>query len=227
MKQLLLDITEPDPPTLENFIPGDNAELLYTLKNLIADRLKDRFFYLWGAAGSGKSHLLQAITNAFAERRLKVTYIDCNQASKFSFDAANMDCVSVDNVDQLDDPAQIKLFNLYNCIHENDHGIFLASGPKPPALLNLRQDLATRLGWGLVYQVHELTDDKKIEVMKNHAARQGFELPQEICDYLLRHEQRDLPSLIRLIDALDRFSLIRKRPITLPLLRELLQASST
>lgn len=222
MKQLLLDITETEPPTLDNFIPGDSPELLHTLKNLIINQQKDRFFYLWGTTGSGKSHLLQAIVHAFTARGLKGIYIDCGEESKFSF-ATEMDCMAVDNVDQLDNHAQIKLFNLYNRIHENNHGIFVASGPKPPAQLDLRQDLATRLGWGLVYQLHELTDENKAEAIKLHATRQGFELPQELCDYLLKHERRDLPSLIRLVNALDRFSLIKKRPVTLPLLREFLQ----
>lgn len=226
MKQLLLDLNKTDPPTLENFIPGNNTELLHALKNLIAGRQKDRFLYLWGQAGSGRSHLLQAVTDVFLQQHQQATYIDCALTDKFSF-SATMACVAVDNVERLDAPGQIKLFNLYNRIYENNQGIFLASGTAPPAQLDLRPDLTTRLGWGLVYQVHELADENKIEVMKGHAKRCGFELSQEICDYLLKHAQRDLPSLIKLINALDRFSLARQRPVTLPLLRELLQSASS
>ncbi len=221
MRQLLLNITETDPPSLDNFISQNNDELLYTFRSLAAGKQRDRFYYLWGRTGSGKSHLLQAITNAFLQQRYNAIYIDCNQTDKFNF-STDVHCISVDNVEQLNNSAQIDLFNLYNHLYESGRGIFLASGTAPPAQLGIRQDLSTRLGWGLVYQVHELTDEKKIEVMKEHALRCGFELSPEICDYLLKHERRDLSSLIRFIDALDRLSLTRQRPVTLPLLRELL-----
>ncbi|SFU56476.1 regulatory inactivation of DnaA Hda protein [Nitrosomonas eutropha] len=221
MRQLLLDITEIGPPSLNNFIPEGNEELLYTLKNLVANNRQDRFYYLWGKTGSGKSHLLQAVTNIFLEQQRNTHYIDCNQADEIDF-SLNADCIAVDNIEQLDDAEQIRLFNLYNQIRESEYGIFLASGTQPPAQLDLRQDLATRLGWGLVYQVHELTDEKKIEVMQDYAIRCGFELPLDVCNYLLKHEQRDLSSLIRQVSALDQLSLARQRPVTLPLLRELL-----
>ncbi|MEB2332537.1 MAG: DnaA regulatory inactivator Hda, partial [Nitrosomonas sp.] len=195
-------------------------EVLYTLRNLVAGNQQDRFYYLWGKTGSGKSHLLQAVADAFSEQQCNSRYIDCNQDEP-NFNPGT-DCIVIDNVERLDDAAQIRLFNLYNHLRDNKHGIFLASGTKPPAQLDLRQDLTTRLGWGLVYQVHELTDEKKIEVMQDYAIRCGFELPLEICHYLLKYEQRNLSSLIRLVHALDQLSLTRQRPITLPLLRELL-----
>jgi DnaA family protein len=221
MRQLLLDITEIGPPSLDNFVPNENEELLYTLRNLVAGNRQDHFYYLWGSAGCGKSHLLRAAADAFSEQQRNALYVDCSQTDEFNFNSG-IDCLLIDNVEQLNNSAQIKLFSLYNQIRENGVGIFLASGPKPPAQLNLRQDLATRLGWGLVYQVHELTDEKKIEVMQDYAIRCGFELSLEICSYLLKHKQRDLSSLIKLVNALDQLSLTRKRPVTLPLLRELL-----
>jgi len=221
MRQLLLDITEIGPPSLDNFIPDGNEELLYALKNMTAGSQQDRFYYLWGGKGSGKSHLLQAITNAFRDQQHGAYYIDCNQIDEIDSDI-HADCTAVDNIEQLNDAAQIELFNLYNHIRDSGHGIFIASGSKPPAQLDLRSDLATRLGWGLVYQVHGLTDEKKIEVMQDYAIRCGFELPLDVCNYLLKHEQRDLSSLIRQVSALDQLSLAKQRPVTLPLLRELL-----
>lgn len=221
MRQLLLDITEIGPPSLDNFVSEGNEELIFMLRNLVAGSRQDRFFYVWGTTGSGKSHLLHSVNSALLPSEFKVRYLDCNQVEMPDFDA-DVDCMLVDNVEKLDDAAQIRLFNLYNHFRESGHGVFLASGPLPPAQLGLRPDLATRLGWGLVYQVHELTDEKKIEVMQDYAIRCGFELPVEICHYLLKRERRDLSSLIGFVHALDKYSLARQRPVTLPLLRELL-----
>ena len=225
VKQLPLDIAPPPLPTLANFVPGRNAELLQTLENIPLGREKERFFYLWGNEGCGKSHLLQGLAGAYEHHRISVNYFACAEDTRFEIDG-EIDCVLVDDVDRLGPEAQVGLFNLYNRIRDEGHAFLLVTGPVAPAQLKLRDDLVTRLGWGLVYQVHELTDEEKIKAMKSHAASRGLDLPQEVGDYLLRHERRDLPTLIATVDALDNYALASRRKITVPLVRELLQAAS-
>ena len=225
MKQLLLDIAPPPPPTLANFVPGRNVELLQTLSNVVEGLERERFIYLWGRAGCGRSHLLQAIAGVCVRRKMSAAYFSCTLETDFAVNG-EADCVTVDDVDRLSAKAQIGLFNLYNHLREEGRAFLLVSGPAAPAQLNLRADLLTRLGWGLVYQVHELSDEEKIKAMKRHAKDRGLDLPQEVCDYLLRHGRRDLPSLMATLDALDGFSLANQRKITVPLVRELLQVAS-
>jgi DnaA family protein len=225
MKQLLLDIAPSPPPTLANFVPGRNIELLQTLSNIIEGLERERFVYLWGGAGCGRSHLLQAVAGICMRRKMDVAYFSCTPETDF-IASSEADCVTVDDVDRLDAEAQISLFNLYNHIRNEGHAFLLVSGPAAPAQLKLRIDLITRLGWGLVYQVHELSDEEKIKAMKSHAMDRGLDLPQEVCDYLLRHGRRDLPSLMATLDALDGFSLANQRRITVPLVRELFQVIS-
>ncbi|SFP49314.1 regulatory inactivation of DnaA Hda protein [Nitrosomonas cryotolerans] len=227
MKQLLLDIALTSSPTLTNFLPGRNAELLHMLECIIAGKERERFVYLWGGLGCGKSHLLRAVTETCIQNHLKAVYFACDSSCEFIVDS-DIDCIVVDDVDRLNTSvsAQIRLFNLYNQIYSEGDAFLLVSGPVAPAQLRMRQDLVTRLGWGLVYQVHELTDEEKMQAMKSYAANCGFNLPQEVCDYLLRHGRRDLPSLMTTLDALDHYSLANQRPITIPLLRELLQQAT-
>ncbi len=225
MQQLLLDIAPPALPTLANFLPGRNVELLALLQRIVANQERERFIYIWGDPGCGKSHLLQAMTQAFSQKGLSPVHFSCKTDCDFGINE-KIDCVLVDDVDLLDMPSQIKLFNLYNQIRDESNIFLIVSGQLAPAQLNLRQDLVTRLGWGLVYRAHELMDEEKTKTMKHHATNCGFDLPQEVCDYLLHHERRDLLSLIETIDALGRYSLANKRQITVPLLRELLQETS-
>ena len=225
MQQLLLDIMPLPLPTLENFQPGRNAELLHMLTGIVSGREQDRFVYLWGNPGSGKSHLLQASAAAYTQSNRKAVYCCTQNGSEFMFDSG-MDCIAIDDVDRLDAAGQIALFNLYNRLRDDGQTFLLLSGAVAPVYLDLRQDLVTRLGWGLVFQVHELTEEEKIQAMKTHAADRGFDIPQEICLYLLRHGRRDLLSLMMTLDALDRYSLAQQRPVTIPLLRELLQVAS-
>jgi DnaA family protein len=229
MKQLLLDISPPCLPTLENFVPGRNLELFQTLKKILEGREQERFIYLWGVNGCGKSHLLQAVVESFIQYKLDAAYINCGITQNFEMEFPVVDkinCLAIDDVDHLNSSTQIDLFNLYNHIRDECQSLMLVSGSVAPSQLNLREDLVTRLGWGLIYQVHELSDDEKIQAMKKHAKRKGFELTQDVCNYLLRHVKRDLPSLIVTLDALDLHSLREKRPITIPMLRELLLPAS-
>ena len=218
MKQLALDIAQPPAPTLDNFVPGRNAELVVMLYSTANGSNSERFIYVWGAAGSGRSHLLRAvIAAARAEGRDAVMF----ESGSTEFAASDDALCAVDDAHLLNPQAQIALFNLHNRIRAGS-GTLLASGDAAPAQLGLRADLLTRLGSGLVYQVHVLNEEEKVAALRRHAQARGFKLSQEVVAYILRHVQRDLPSLLALLDALDRYSIANRRAITLPLLRDLL-----
>lgn len=215
MDQLLLDITPHWWPTFDNFVVGSNQELLFVLHQALSGEGRERCIYLWGATGSGKSHLLQACVSAAQNVRQSAIYA---QAAVPPL----ADVVAVDDVDLLDEAAQIELFNLYNQIREQG-GMLLVSGEQSPLNLDLRPDLRTRLGWGLVYQVHGLSDEEKLQAIAQHAKARGFALAPEIAHYLLRHGRRDLPSLLAVLDALDEHSLRLHRAPSIPLLKEVMQ----
>ncbi len=196
MKQLLLDIKPAAPPTLLNFIAGRNDEALASLNAVASNSAQSKFIYLWGETGSGKSHLLSAC------------------------EAIGMQVV--DNVHLLNNDAQIDLFNTYNQLKESG-GTLITAGLHAPTQMGLRDDLATRLAWGLVYQLHPLNDAEKALALQNHAAERGIRLPTEVVDYCLRYLRRDLSTLMATLDALDEWSLTTKKPVTVPLLRQLLQ----
>lgn len=219
MSQLLLDIAPDARPSLEGFVPGRNAELLAALQALAAGT-GERFIYLWGATGCGRSHLLRAVVEAFRGGGLEASYIP--EGEGLSPGLERLDCVAVDDVGRLGAGAQEALFHLYNRIRDGGRGALLAAGDAAPSRLGLREDLRTRLGWGLVYEVHGLSDEEKAQALERHAQARGFALPREVTDWLLRHGRRDLPWLVAVLEALDRHSLETKRPVTLPLLREIL-----
>jgi len=225
MKQLALDLGVRRAPTLDNFVAGANGELVVLLRAFAAGAGTERFVYLWGEPGSGRSHLLEAVAAAAAARGARACYLDAG-ATRIEREAlAAAECIAIDNVEQLDGAAQLALFGAYNALRAGG-GALIASGPAAPAQLALRGDVVTRLAWGLVFRVHPLSDDDKAQALAQHAAGLGLRLPQEVIDYLLRHARRDLPALIAIVDGLDRFSLESKRPVTLPLLKELLQETA-
>ena len=206
MKQLLLDIQPPAAPSLDNFVAGRNAEALFQLNRTLLENDDARFIYLWGESGCGKTHLIEA----------------CNTLAQ----SLGLNMIGVDDVHLLAADEQIALFDLYNQLRESG-GMLVVSGNAAPSQMGLRDDLATRLAWGLSYQLHPLSDEEKTQALKNHATARGMKLPDEVLDYCLRHLRRDMPSLIATIDALDEWSLTSKRAVTLPLLRQLLQNAAS
>lgn len=216
MKQLVLDLSLPAPEPFSDFIAGENAELLFQLNEWCQRAPHARFVYLWGETGSGKSHLLAA-----AARRGQASRIDAANAP-LPEDIAPDAMLAVDNVDRLDRAGQETLFALYNTLRAGG-GSLLAAGPLPPMLLSMLPDLATRLGWGLVYQLKSLSDADKASALQGRARQLGFELLGEQADYLLRHAPRNIASLYRLLDKANELALSRQKAITLNLLREILR----
>ena len=200
MRQLALGITPPPQPSLDNFVPGANAELLQRVRELAAGRLAEPVLYVWGGPGSGRSHLLAAL-----ERAAPAVHV-------------------ADDVHRLDEPRQIELFHAINRAREAG-GRVLAAGDAPPAQLALRADLRSRLGWGLVYRLQALSDEERAAFLGAEAARRGLRVGEDVIRYLLARARRDLPSLMGILDALDRVSLERQRAVTLALVREVLQLS--
>lgn len=220
MKQLLLDLPAEKPQTLASFETGANAELMQLLQRVAdgrSDSLDERFIYIWGEAGAGKTHLLRAMEGT-------------GQACYLAADAPTPDfdyregvrLYLIDDCDRLSPDTQIAAFALFNQVREHG-GWLIGAGTVAPVGLPLREDLRTRLGWGLIYQLHGLSDEEKIAALTHAAAARGLTLSPGVLPYLITHFARDMRSLSALLDALDQYSLETKRPITLPLLRELLQ----
>ena len=202
MSQLLLELAPPPAPSLENFIAGANAAAVAALRAFGTPESNDRILYLWGATGSGRSHLL----SAWQRLRPQGTVAD--------------------DVDGLDDAAQIALFNRINDARAG-RGHVLAAGLAQPRHLSLRADLKSRLAWGLAFEIRTLTDNDKRAALLAHANARGMNVNTELLDYLMTYVRRDMPTLTGIVDALDRYSLETKRAVTLPLVRDLLAQTRT
>ena len=197
MQQLPLAISPRPRPAFDNFVPGPNAEALARVRQLAAGTLGERIVYLWGEAGSGRSHLLGAAAHASPA------------------------LVLADDVERLRAAEQHALFVVINEAREGGPAV-LAAGDQPPAQLALRADLKSRLAWGLVYQLVPLSDADKARHLKALAAGRGLLLSDDVTSYLLTRLPRDMSSLAAVMEVLDRYSLMRQRALTLPLVREAL-----
>ena len=219
MKQLVLDLGADQAQSLDSFEVGQNAELAHLMHQFAERTSREHFAYLWGEAAAGKTHLLQALAATANSRYIAFDAPD----SAFVY-SPDISLYLLDDCNLLSAQAQIDAFALFNQIRE--HGAYMVStGPVPPAVLPVREDLRTRMGWGLIYQIHGLSDDEKIAALTHAAESRGLTLSASVLPYLLSHFKRDMRSLSTMLDALDQYSLETQRPVTLPLLRDLLLQS--
>lgn len=210
MSQLALDLLQPPQPTLDNFVPGRNGEALAAVRAL-AEGTGPQFVYLWGTAGCGRTHLLCAVAAV---------------ASTVPAFALERHLYALDDVQRFNDSDQARLFALINEIRGAPAARLIAAGDAPPAALALREDLRTRLAWGLVYQLHPLSDAEKSAALAQQAAARGMPLAPDALDWLLAHLPRDMRTLSAALDALDAYALARQRSVTVALAREWAQSAA-
>jgi DnaA family protein len=226
MNQLLFDFLPQPKPTFENFVAGPNAEAIAAVRRAAGDAeapLADRFVYLWGQDGSGRSHLLKAACDAYAGR-----LVDGATATAATLQDAldsGSTLLAVDDVDRLDGATQEALFHAINALRERPRATLLASGPLSPRDLKLdagRDDLRSRLAWGLVYRLEGLDDAETSAALERHARHRGFPLPADAREYLLTRCPRDLASLMELLDRLDEHARQTRRAMSAKLVHEYL-----
>jgi DnaA family protein len=217
MRQIPLAIGSPAPRTLDNFVAGPNAEVLSQLPQLATQAAP---IYLWGASGSGKTHLLQALVKRLEEQGARAGWFSAAAATPWVFDEA-WSLVAIDDCDALDPDQQHAAFALF--VEAAGRTIpVAAAGRVPPVDLPLREDLRTRLGWGHVFALQPLGEPEARATLRREADRRGIFLSDEVMDYLLTRFARDLKHLMAQLDRLDEFSLANKRGVTVPMLRQML-----
>jgi len=222
MRQLPLGIAPGPAPGFDNFVPGANAAALAALgrRPLPATPL-----YLWGEAGSGKTHLLQALARDLSERDgAQIGAFNARVPAPWAWDDA-WRLVLIDDCDELDAGQQHAAFALF-VEAQGAQVPVVAAGRLPPVDLPLREDLRTRLGFGLVFQLQPPTEAEVRAALRREADRRGIFLSDEVMGWVLLRHARDLGSLMGLLDRLDAYALERQRAVTVPLLREMLDSEA-
>jgi len=228
MKQIALDIGLPSEPMFSNYLAGPNQPALSHLQLWAGGELRSPVpTYLWGATGSGKTHLLRAAVHALRERGASIGWLDasCSEPPDFQEAWAAVfldDCHLYTAVQQ-----QAAFVWFVRALHAGDgrpRGV-LAAGQVPPADLNLREDLRTRLGWGHVFALQLLGDEQRRAVLRRQADARGLVLREEVIGFVLSRFARDLTHLVQLLDRLDAYSLQTQRPITIALVKSMLESA--
>ncbi|HEY8097532.1 MAG TPA: DnaA regulatory inactivator Hda [Methylobacter sp.] len=213
--------------TFSDFFPGSNQEIIIHLQQCIAG-LGEQQIFLWGKAGQGKTHLLQACCHQAQNQKLSSFYFDLSNAKLPDPLMLNgldeFDVVCFDNIECIAGNAawELAFFSFFNQHRERGHKLVVSASSAPNDIAIQLPDLRTRLNWGLTLKIQPLTDSDRIAALIFKADQMGFEIAPQAGRFLLTHYDRDLTSLWALLEKLDRASLAAKRKLTLPFLKQIL-----
>jgi DnaA family protein len=225
--QLVLGLQLRDSARFANFVAGNNRELLEQLKRLAALTESGQLL-CWGAPGTGKTHLLQAVCHQVTSENRTAAYLSLDDTAGLPPELLegweNYALVCLDNIQAVAGQADWEeaVFHLYNRLRECRHSLVVSASLAPGQLPLSLADLRSRLGAGLVYQLQALDDESSLEALQLRARLRGFELPEDTGRYLLKRVPRDLPALMNLLEQLDTASMVAQRRLTIPFTKTVL-----
>ena len=226
--QLTLRLTPQEIFRIDNFI-FENDELA-SVVDVFCRESKPDFLYLWGELGVGKTHLTLAVAEQLQQRGHQVSYINLQElldtaTPEILSSLFQTDVVCLDDLQAISGEAawEEALFHCFNRLCEHEHKLLICADQNPAQLAIQLPDLRSRLATGLIYQLPSMTDVLKQQALISHAQSRGLILPEEVAQYLLRHYSRDMPSLMLVLQRLDKASLQAQRRLTIPFVREVIQ----
>lgn len=220
-QQMLLPLVPETLKTFALFLPGKNQLVLETL----ASNTAPQFIYLFGAKGTGKTHLLEAYAAAALEQQKHLLFLPLKNlpnATDYLKDLPKFDAILMDDLDYLTSDLEINLFNLFNELQAQGTPLIVTS-TVPPAALNLNlPDLKSRLNSGLSLKLEPLKDEELKAALKLHCKHIGLQLNDKIYDFILNRSERNLDILIKQLKQVADHSLLTRRPVTLMMAKKVL-----
>ena len=224
--QLALQFEFQANQSFSTFYSGDNEEIINHLQQIcISD---EQQLFIWGDVGTGKTHLLQASSQE-ANKSGKTSFyfsLSLNTLPDPSMldGLENYDLVCFDNIDQIagDTHWEQAFFNFYN-LHRDANNSLILSAPCPPKFIAIQlPDLKTRMNWGLTLKLKPLADEQQLNALIYKANDLGFEIPVNVGRFLITRYARDLPSIWKLLDKIEQATLVAKRKLTIPFLKQIM-----
>lgn len=229
--QLSLGVSLKDDATFNNFYAESDANklALHTL-NTLACGQEQHNHVIWGAPGSGLTHLLQAVCHESGQQLRTVQYIPV--ADVLGFDPRDLfdgmehtSLLCLDGVDHICGNVSWEqaLFHLFNRVRDSGHTLLVSSHCSPPSLPIVLPDLKSRVLGSVVYHIESLSDDDKKQALIRRASNRGFDLPIEVASFILSRASRDTNQLFDVLNRLDEASLQQQRKLTVPFAKEVLK----
>lgn len=214
--------------TFDNFIVGSGNELAYAACQAIAQNPGTKYnpLFLYGGAGFGKTHLIQAAGNALLSNNpgSKVVYVSTEQFVQEFIDAVrfkkntdfashyrNADVLIVDDVQFIagKDKTQEEFFHTFNALHQANKQIIISSDKPPREIPTLEDRLRSRFAWGMTIDMQIPDFETRCAIIQTKAQSHDIVLAQAVVEYLSNLIQSNIRELEGALNQLLAFCEMR------------------
>jgi len=238
------DISAPLDPrfTFKNFVVGKPNELAYAAAQRVADSAAVPFnpLYLYGGVGLGKTHLMHAIAHAIRERdpSRRVIYLSAEKfmykfirALRYQNTVAfkehfrNVDVLMIDDVQFIagKDATQEEFFHTFNALVDQNRQIVISADKSPSDLDGLEERMRSRLGWGLVADIHATTYELRLGILQSKVESAKCAVPPKVLEFLAHKITSNVRELEGGLNRVVAHATLVGREVTLETVQEVLQ----
>ncbi len=227
--------------TFENFVPGKPNELAYAAAMGVADAKEVRFnpLFLYGGVGLGKTHLMHAIAWRIRQNdpSRKVVYLSAEKfmnhfirALRFKNTMAfkeqfrSVDVLMIDDVQFISgkDSTQEEFFHTFNALVDENRQVVISADKSPVDLEGMEERLRSRLGWGLVADIHPTTYELRLSILESKAEGLDVQIPVKVLEFLAHKITSNVRELEGALNRIVAHATLVGRPISLETAQETL-----
>jgi len=228
--------------TFDTFIVGPSNQFAHAASRAVAEAPSRSYnpLFIYGGVGLGKTHLMHAVGQYVLQHDagLKLTYISSERFMNEMINAVRydrvldfreryrtVDVLLVDDIQFLagKEGTQTEFFHTFNALVDQNRQVVISADKSPSDLEGLEERLRSRLGWGLVADIHPTTYELRLGILGSKAEQAGAKVPQQVLEFLahrITSNVRELEGALRKILAYSRFN---HKEISIQLARDALR----
>jgi len=227
--------------TFENFVVGAPNQLAFAIARRVAESPEATYnpLFLYGGVGLGKTHLMHAIAWEihFRQPHRKVMYLSAEKfmyrfiralryrdMMSFKEQFRSVDVLMIDDVQFISgkDSTQEEFFHTFNALVEDGRQVVLSADKSPTDLSGMEERLRSRLGWGMVADIHPSDYELRLGILQARREKLGVEVPDKVLDFLARKITSNIREVEGAFNRITAYATLVGRSVTVETTKEVL-----
>ena len=229
--------------TFDSFVVGSSNELAHAAARRVASNAAVQFnpLFLYGGVGLGKTHLMHAIAADIRQRspQRKVLYLSAEKfmyqfiralrykdTMTFKQEFRSVDVLMIDDVQFIanKDATQEEFFHTFNALVDHNRQVIISADRSPSDLEGIEERIRSRLGWGLVADIHPTDYELRLGILQSKLEQMGApSVPSEVVEFLARKIMSNVRELEGALNRVTAYASLVGRPVNLEMTKEVLQ----
>jgi len=227
--------------SFKDFVVGQPNELAYAAARRVAESSDVAFnpLFLYGGVGLGKTHLMHAIAWHIRETQpeRRVAYLSAEKfmslfiravrhrdTMAFKDEFRSVDVLMIDDIHFIGnkESSQEEFFHTFNALVDQNHQVVVSADKSPSDLEGLEDRLKSRLGWGLVADIHPTNYELRLSILQSKAESIALDIPPQVLEFLAHKISSNIRELEGALNRIEAHAILIGRPVTLEMVQDVL-----